>query len=172
MSKALLTALLILPLAANAVDWVDLGKTADKEVQIFLDYDSVKRQNITVYGGASSFRGAKEKPKYISAIFQSTYINRNPLRKKGFYYSKEQWFISCEDQNYFVKARIVYGFKDEVMESWKSPKGTLSESDFSYAFPETLAGNNVETACAAIVLKELDSTENYEDYLQKYIYDD
>ena len=172
MKIALISGVILASTAAGAVDWVDLGKTSDKEVQIFLDYDSVKRQNITVYGGASSFRSAKEKPKYISAIFQSTFINKNPLRKKGFYYSKEQWFISCEDQNYFVKARIVYGFKDEVMESWKSPKGTLSESDFSYAFPETMAGNNVETACASILLKEIDSTENYEEFRRKYIFDD
>lgn len=172
MNKVLLAALFVLPLTANAVDWVDLGKSSDKEIQNFLDYDSVKRQNITVYGGASSFRSVKEKPKYISAIFQSTFINKNPLRKKGFYYSKEQWFISCEDQNYFVKARIIYGFKDEVMESWQSPKRALSESDFSYAFPETMAGNNVETACSSILLKEIDSTENYEEYLQKYIYDE
>jgi len=114
MSKVLLMALLILPLAANAVDWVDLGKSTDKQIQTFLDYDSVKRQNIRVYGG-SSFSTAKDKPKYISAIFQSTYINNHPLRKKGMYYSKNQWFISCENQTYFINARIDYGFKDEVL---------------------------------------------------------
>lgn len=166
--KKLLIALLILPITSNAVDWVDLGKPSDKEVQNFLDYDSVKRQDIRVYEGGSNFRSTKEKPKYISAIIQSTYINKNPLRKKGLYYSKQQWFISCEDQNYFINARIDYGFKDEVISSWQSPKRGLLESDFSYAFPETVGGYNIEQACNSILLKELDSTENYEEYLKNY----
>ena len=171
MKKLLLAALFSLPLAANAVEWIDLGKSTDKQIQTFLDYDSVKRQNIRVYGG-SSFSTAKDKPKYISAIFQSTYINNNPLRKKGMYYSKNQWFISCENQTYFINARIDYGFKDEVLNSWQSNKRALSESDFSFAFPETVGGYAIEQACNSILLKELDSTESYEEYLQNYIYED
>lgn len=171
MNKLLLTALLLLPMSSNAVDWIDLGKSKDRQLQTFLDYDSIKRQEITVYGGGS-FKSAKEKPKYISAIFQSTYINSNPLRKKGMYYSKSQWLISCEDQTYFIKAQIDYGFKDEVVNNWQSNKSLLSESDFSYAFPETVGGNAIEQACNSILLKELDSTESYDEYLQKYVYDD
>lgn len=171
MNKILLAALFALPLAANAVEWIDLGKSKDKQLQTFLDYDSVKRQELTVYGG-SSFKSSKEKPKYISAILQLTYINNNPLRKKGMYYSKEKWFVSCEDETYFTKARIDYGFKDEVVDSWQSNKRALAESDFSYAFPETVGGNAITQACNSILLKELDSTENYEEYLQKYIYKD
>ena len=165
MNKLLLAALLILPIASNAVEWIDLGKSADKQLQIFLDYDSVKRQDIAVYGGSSSFRAANQKPKYISAVFQSTYINNNPLRKKGRYYSKEQWFISCEDQTYYINAGIEYGFKDEVIDSWRSSKRSLSDSDFKYAFPETMGGNNVEEACSSISIKELDSAESFEDFI-------
>ena len=172
MKKLLLTALFVLPLAANAVDWIDLGKSKDKQLQTFLDYDSVKRQELTVYGGGSSFRSSKEKSKYISAILQLTYINNHPLRKKGMYYSKEQWFISCEDGTYFTKARIDYGFKDEVVDSWQSSKSTLTEADFSYAFPETMGGSAIEQACNSLLLKELDSTENYEEFRRKYIFDD
>lgn len=171
MNKVLLAILLALPMTSNAVDWIDLGKSKDNNIQSFLDYDSVKRKDIRVIK-SSGFTSYEDQPKYISAVFQSTYINKNPLRKKGFYYSKQQWFISCEEQTYFVDAHVIYGFKDEVMESWKSPKGTLSESDFSYAFPETMGSNNIEQACNSILLKELDSTESYEEYLQKYIYDD
>lgn len=81
--KKLLTALLLLPIASDAVDWVDLGKSSDKQVQTFLDYDSVKRQDMRVMG-RSSFRSLQDQPKYLSAIFQSTYINNNPVRKKDF----------------------------------------------------------------------------------------
>lgn len=165
--KKLLIAFLILPTISNAVNWIDLGKSENKQGQSFLDYDSVKRQDIRVIG-SRNFNSLQDKPKYISAIFQSTYINNNPLRKKGLYYSKQQWFISCEDQNYFINARIDYGFKDEVISSWQSPKRGLLESDFSYAFPETVGGYNIEQACNSILLKELDSTENYEEYLRNY----
>lgn len=158
--------------SVGAVEWIDLGKSKDKQVQTFLDYDSVKRQDITVYGGGSSLRTPEEEPRYISAIFQYTYINNNPFRKKGFYYSKEQWLVSCEDESYFIKARIDYGFKDEVVDSWQASKKTLFESDFSYAFPETVGGKAIKYACNSILLKELDSTENYEEYLQRYIYEE
>ena len=165
MNKLLLASLFMLPIAANAVDWIDLGKSTDRQLQVFLDYDSVKRQDIKVYGGSSSFRTSNQKPKYISAVFQSTYINNNPLRKKGRYYSKEQWFISCEDQTYYINAGIEYGFKDEVIDSWRASNRSLSDSDFKYAFPETMGGNNVEEACSSILLKELDESESFEDFI-------
>ncbi len=165
MNKMLIS-LLLLPIASNAVNWIDLGKTNDKQLQVFLDYDSVKRQDIRVLGSSSSWRSTNEPLKYISAVFQATYINSNPLRKKGFYYSKQQWFISCEDQTYFINARIDYGFKDEVLDSWQSPKRVLSESDFSYAFPETIGGSNIENACASISIKEVDLLNSYEEYME------
>lgn len=165
MNKALLAILLSLPVVSSAVEWIDLGKSKDKQLQTFLDYDSVKRQDITVYGDGSSLRTLEEESRYISTIFQYTYINNNPFRKKGVYYSKEQWIISCEDESYFIKARIDYGFKDEVVNSWQSNKRALFESDFSYAFPETVAGNAIGQACNAIAIKEAGDTENFEDYL-------
>lgn len=161
MNKALLTALFILPLAANAVDWVDLGKSSDNNFQNFLDYDSVKRQDIQVMK-TGGFTPYENQPKYISAIFQTTYINDNPLRKTGMYYSKQQWFISCEKQTFYINAWIDYGFKNEVVNSGQPKKNFLLESDFNYAFPDTAGGDAIEQACNSILLKELDSTENYE----------
>lgn len=171
MNKILLAALFILPTISNAVEWIDLGKSKDNSFQNFLDYDSVKRQDIQVMK-SGGFTSKKSQPEYISAVFQATYINNNPLRKKGIYYSKQQWFISCEKQTFYPNAWIDYGFKDEVIDSWQSKKSLLLESDFNYAFPDTVGGDAIEQACASIALKELGSAESYEDYLQKYIYDD
>lgn len=171
MNKSLLAALLALPLAANAVEWIDLGKTKGDNFQNFLDYDSVKRQDIRVMK-SSGFTSYDNQPEYISAVFQVTYINNNPLRKKGMYYSKQQWFISCEKQTFYLNAWIDYGFKDEVIDSWQSKKSLLLESDFDYAFPDTAGGDAIEQACNSILLKELDSTENYEEFRRKYIYDE
>ena len=153
MNKLLLTAFLLLPMASNAVEWIDLGKSDDKEVQMFIDFDSIKRQNIRVIkdGGFNSYENQSE---YISAIFQPTYINNNPIRKQGIYYTKEQWFISCENESYFINADIDYGFKDEVIGSWQSKKSFLSETDFIYAFPETVGNYSIEQACAIIDMKE------------------
>ena len=156
MNKLLLTAFLLLPMASNAVEWIDLGKSDDKEVQMFIDFDSIKRQNIRVIkdGGFNSYENQSE---YISAIFQPTYINNNPIRKQGIYYTKEQWFISCENESYFINADIDYGFKGEVVDSWQSEKGLLSESDFTYAFPETVSGDAVEQACLFMALKDIEN---------------
>lgn len=151
MNKLLLIALLLLPIASNAVEWIDLGKSANKQMQTFIDLDSVKRQNLNV--GSNLGRSAV-KPKYISAIFQDTYINNNPLRKKGIYYTKLQWYMSCENQAYYLNAYINYGFKDEVIDSWQAKRSFLSESDFNYVFPETVGGNNIEYACTIIDMKE------------------
>lgn len=168
MNKALWIGLLLIPVASNAVSWIDLGKSNDKQMQTFLDYDSVKVQDIRVMK-SSGFTSYADQPEYISAIIQQTYINSNPLRKKGVYYSKEQWFMSCDNQNYFVNAVISYGFKDEVINSWQSQKRGLSESDFSYAFPETVGGNIIEQACGSLILKRIDKSESYEDYINNYV---
>lgn len=165
MKKALMLGVALASTAVGAVEWIDLGISTSNQVQTFLDYDSVKRQEITVYGGSSSFKNPTEKSKYISAIFQYTYINNHPFRKKGLYYSKEHSLISCENESYFTKAQVDYGFKDEVVGSWQSNKRALFESDFSYTFPETVGGITIEQACNAIAIKEAGDTENLEDYL-------
>lgn len=137
-----------------AVDWIDIGKSNDKTLQTFLDYDSVKNTDLRVIGDSSSYSRNPNAPSYINAVFQQTYINSHPSRKKGYYYSKEQWIISCKNETYFIKAYVDYGFKDEVLNSWSSPKVHLSNSDFKYAFPETVASNNLSYACLTIDAKE------------------
>lgn len=151
MNKLLLVLLTLLPIASSAADWVNLGKSSDKQLQVFLDYSSVKRIDIPVFGSNSE---------YISAVFQMTYINNNPLRKKEVYYSKQQWFMSCEDNTYFLNAYVDYGFKDEVVDRDQSSKNTLFRSDFSYAFPETIADSNIDEACA--VLQFTDAIERHQ----------
>lgn len=168
MKKVILIGLLLIPVASIAVDWVNLGKSENKQVQTFLDYDSVKVRDIRVMK-SSGWTSYTDQPEYISAIIQYTYINSNPLRKKGLYYSKQQWFMSCDDQTYFVNAVINYGFKDEVVDSWQSNKLNLSESDFSYAFPETVGGDAIEQSCNSLLLKRIDTTESYDEYIRDYI---
>ena len=150
MKKIILVTFLLLPVVTNAVDWIDLGKSNDKQLQVYMDYDSIKYSDIRVIGNESSWRSSSSTPDYISTVFQFTYINSNPLRKQGIYYTKQQWIISCKNETYFSKADIDYGFKDEVISSSSSPKSILTTSDFKYAFPETIASNNVSAACSYI----------------------
>lgn len=140
MNKYLLLGVLLLPITSIASNWVDLGKTSDDQYQSFLDIDSVMDMHVTVIGDQPS-------SKYISAVLQGTYINGNPRRKKGEYYSKAQLYINCKQKNYFINSFITYGFKDEVVDSWRSNKSILVASDFQYAFPDTMAETNIDISC-------------------------
>lgn len=150
MNKFILVILLFLPALSNAVDWIDLGKSNDKQLQVYMDSDSIKYSNVRVIGNSSRWQSTTSTPEYISAVFQFTYINNNPMRKKGMYYTKQQWIISCENETYFAKSEVDYGFKDELISSSRSPKSILSSGDFEYAFPETVASNNTSAACSYI----------------------
>lgn len=157
MNKLLLTALLLLSFSANAAEWIDLGKSKDKQNLYFMDFDSVQKRNIHVIGGSNN---------YVSAVIQDTYINNNPTRKKGVYYSKEQWFVSCKDKSFLLNSYIDYGFKDEVIQSNRLYNSTLRESDFSYAFPDTVGEVAVDAICLAALIKGIDiDTDYYNDFL-------
>ncbi len=140
MNKYILLGVLLLPAISSASNWVDLGKTSDNQYQSFLDIDSVMSMHVTVIGD-------QPRSKYISAVLQGTYINNNPRRKKGEYYSKAQLYINCKQKTYFLNSFITYGFKDEVLDSWRSNKSILTASDFQYAFPDTIAETNVDMSC-------------------------
>ena len=144
MNKLILAALLLLPTLSYAADWLDLGKSSDKRLQLFIDLDSVKRSNVRVIGDHTD---------YIQAVVQITYINNHPRRKQGIYYTNHQDIISCTNETIFNKAYIAYGFKDEVIDSWNSPKSVLSSSDFKYQFPETTGSAAVVAVCNAFNAK-------------------
>lgn len=145
MNKYILFSALLLPVISYASNWIDLGKTNDSTYQSFLDLDSIMPAHVTVSGG-------KYGSEYISAVVQGTYINKHPNRKKGEYYTKAQLYINCSQNTFFLNSLITYGFKDEVLDSWRSNKSILSVSDFQYAFPDTIADINVDMACYAASL--------------------
>lgn len=140
MSKYILLSALLLPVISYASNWIDLGKSNDNNFQSFLDLDSVMPVHVTVAGD-------KYGTEYISAVVQGTYINKHPNRKKGEYYNKAQLYINCSQNAFFLNSIITYGFKDEVLDSWRSSKSILSTSDFQYAFPDTIAETNLDMAC-------------------------
>ena len=142
MNKYVLFSVLLFPFTSYASNWVDLGKTNDNNYQSFLDLDSVRPVHVSVAGD-------KYGSEYISAVVQGTYINKHPNRKKGEYYTKAQLYINCSQNTFFLNSFITYGFKDEVLDSWRSGKSILSSGDFQYAFPDTIAEANVETSCYA-----------------------
>lgn len=114
-----------------AENWLETGKSNDNLLQFFIDLDTVQ--------------GVKGYP-YISAVVQQTYLKGHVVRKKGLYYSKQQWYISCDDNSYFRKAYIDYGMKNEVLHSWQY-QFTVSKNDLKYAFPNTMADGVVKSVC-------------------------
>ena len=137
MIKILVTILCfgVFSLSANAVNWIDLGKSSDKQLQIFIDSDSIRPYKINSYS----------RDEYVSAFTQNTYINNNPIRKKGVYYTKFLTIADCNNRSTGYAAYIEYGFKDEVISSHQSRNFTAS--DLSIAFPETFAESLLEFMC-------------------------
>ena len=57
----------IISVSASAANWVDLGKSNDKQLQTFIDSDSIKPYKINSYS----------RDTYVSAFVQNTYINNH-----------------------------------------------------------------------------------------------
>lgn len=125
---------LLLSGSVGAEQWYDIGKSSNGLLQLFIDLDTI--QPVKGYP-------------YLSAVVQPTYLKGHELRKTGNYYSKQQWYISCDDNSYFVKAYIYYGFKGEILDSWQH-KYSISKHDLDYAFPNTMADGVIKTACTLI----------------------
>lgn len=122
----------ILSVSASAAEWIDLGKSDDNNTQTFIDFDSV--QPYTMRG-----------KNYVSGFVQFTYINKHENRKNGWYYSKMFTVANCEKKSLGSVAVIVYGFKNEVIES--SENKYFNESDMNIVFPETQGESIVDMMC-------------------------
>ena len=109
---AAIACVLALSMSANAANWVDLGKSTDKQLQTFIDLDSIRSYTMrsSIYGNGS----------YKSAFVQFTYINNNERRKKGEYYSKTLMVEDCNQRSLGSVANITYGFKDQVLDSFEN----------------------------------------------------
>ena len=125
----------IISVSANAANWVDLGKSNDKKLQTFIDYDSIKPYKINSYSRDS----------YVSAFVQNTYINNHERREKGEYYSKVLTVADCNKRALGSVASITYGFKDEVISSYQDKYFTTSK--FNIVFPETVGETILESMC-------------------------
>ena len=122
----------IISVSANAAEWIDLGKSDNNNTQIFIDFDSV--QPYTMRG-----------KNYVSGFVQYTYINKHENRKNGWYYSKVLTVANCEKKSLGSVAGVVYGFKNEVIES--SENKYFNESDMNIVFPETQGELIVDMMC-------------------------
>ena len=116
----------VLSVSASAANWVDLGKSQDKKLQVFIDTHSVKPYKINSYSLDS----------YVSAFVQNTYINNHEFRKKGLYYTKVLKVADCNKGSLGDVANINYGFKDEIIDSYQDKYFTASK--LNIVFPETM----------------------------------
>lgn len=121
--------------SVNAANWIDLGKSIDKNLQIFIDVDSIKPYKINSYS----------RDEYVSAFVQHTYINNHPYRKTGKYYSKILTVADCNNRSTGNVALIEYGFKDEVLNSYQDKRFTTS--NMNIIFPDTMGESVLEMMC-------------------------
>lgn len=122
----------------SATNWIDLGKSKDNNLQVFLDSDSIRTYSQRVPLSSSN-------DSYISAFVQTTYINKHENRKKGWYYSKSFVIVNCEEESSYSPSAITYGFKDEVINSHQDKN--FMKSDFNVAFPETIGETIMSAIC-------------------------
>ncbi len=125
----------ILSVSASAANWVDLGKSKDKELQLFIDIDSIKPYKINSYS----------RDNYVSAFVQNTYINNHQFRKKGLYYAKVLKVADCNTGSLGEVAGINYGFKNEIIDSYQDKYFTASK--LNIVFPETMGEAILEYMC-------------------------
>lgn len=130
-------------LSANAVNWFDLGQSSDKQVQTFIDNDSIKPYKINTYTNDN----------HVSAFVQSTYINNNKLRKTGLYYTKYFMVADCNKRSLGSTAYISYGFKDEVIDSYQDKYFTASKMNI--VFPETVGESILEYMCDSEITRAI-----------------
>ena len=127
--------------SAAAAEWVDLGKSADKKIQLYIDIDSVRAYSKRIPLQSSSSNN------FVSGFIQFTYINNHEYRKKGWYYSKDFYIVDCSSGSYLNPGSVVYGFKDQVLDSFTQSYFTVN--DFKMAYPETLGEVIVDSICNA-----------------------
>lgn len=137
---------------AWAENWYDTGKSQDGTLQYFVDLDTIKKAKVRVLSA-----GDRE---FLTVVSQPTYLKGNELRKKGSYYQKNQLYISCDDNSYYINAYIVYGNKHEVIESWQNERH-ISINDFKYAFPNTMIDGVIKTACGYYKGSQFQPPETY-----------
>ena len=137
MVKILISVLLggVFSVSASAANWVDLGKSEDKKLQIFIDNDSIKPYKMNSYSQDS----------YVSAFVQNTYINNHEFRKKGLYYTKVLKVADCNKGSLGEVASINYGFKDEIIDSYQDK--CFAPSKLNIVFPETMGEAILEYMC-------------------------
>lgn len=124
-----------LSMPASAVNWVDLGKSTDRNLQMFIDIDSIRPYKMNSYS----------RDEYVSAFVQHTFINNHELRKKGQYYTKYLMVADCNKKSLGNAAGISYGFKDEVVDSYQDKYFTAAKLDI--VFPETMGEPVLEYMC-------------------------
>ncbi len=131
--------------SAGAVDWVDLGMSRDGEIQFFIDLESLSPSDIRVYDQASSFSTYNSKPRYYSFFVKFEYIDPHPQDTK---YILSHWQVDCKDKASFVDQTNEYDSSFNLLSSDKSEnRGIVSKKLFSYAFPNTVAGEILKEAC-------------------------
>ncbi len=140
MKKAILVMCLISS-SAIASNWTEVARGGDKAIY-YIDTDSITKVKLQDYSGFSN------DDTFISAFVQPVYTKGSEYRaKKGVYYQKQQWFVSCQNKRYIMNGSVSYDNKDKIIHSWQLQKSTFSADDWEIAYPDTLGYATIEAIC-------------------------
>lgn len=138
MKKILLIALAVAVSETWAENWYETGKNIDGTLQYFVDLDTVKKSNERIMLAPSE--------DFITAVVQATYLKGNKERKKGLYYLKSQYYISCKNNTYFLNSSVSFDTKHNPVDTWQN-RNTILYKDFDYAFPDSMIDGAIKVAC-------------------------
>ena len=128
-----LTMLIAIPTTAS--EWIDVGTSSDKLNSYYIDKDSIQEK--TLDGNS-----------VLSAFIQVTYLKKHPNRiKTGIYYSKQHWYISCDNRSFIIDGWIDYNTRDIVIDSVRNPIN-YSYRDWHIVYPDTIGESIINTVCS------------------------
>lgn len=149
--------------SAIATNWIEVARSSAK-VTYYIDTDSIDKVKLQDYSGFSNDNT------FISAFVQPVYTKGSEDRaKKGVYYQKQQWFVSCQNKRYIINGSVSYDNKDKIISSWQLQKSTFSADDWEIAYPDTLGYAAIQAICYnANLPKPIHTPSKFEQAIDDY----
>lgn len=123
-----------------ASNWVNAS--SNKTTSLLVDLDSISPIKLQDYSGF------KDDNIFISAFVKEKYKKGHEFRdEKGVYTLTQQWYVSCQNKRYIMNDFISYDKNDSVIQRWHNPISMYRESDWTVAYPDTIADYTIQVIC-------------------------
>lgn len=130
--------------SAGAAHWVDLGKSAEEDIQTFIDIESARKYYDEPFFSSES---------YSSAFIRYDYLKGHRLKPLGGSYSYNFYIVDCDKISLFSPSTVIYGTKNEVL--MNSNEKHFTSRSLTKAYPDTVGERIVRNICAYSMINDL-----------------